>query len=294
VTLPSFDLVTLDFDLVAVDALVFKEAGTGYAFRGGLGWMLAKAHCADPKACRSGCLRPSGCPCGRLFSVAPPAGSALPSHLRDAPAPFVIHPPPAPERREPGDSMRMGLTLVGSGTALLDEVRRAVAALGAEGLGPYRRRFEAREAACYRERSDAFRSARPRVPGRLKVGFITATELLQGTRRAGRPEFALLARRARDRALALALCHGGLPAWPGEDPGFAARASEVRLAADATRWVDARRKSTRTGREHELAGFVGEAEYEGPVEEFVPWLALAERLHVGRHASFGNGRVRIS
>jgi len=43
----------------------------------------------------------------------------------------------------------------------------------------------------------------------------------------------------------------------------------------------------------ELSGFVGEATYEGELSEFLPWLALGELIHIGKHTAWGNGRIEL-
>ena len=56
---------------------------------------------------------------------------------------------------------------------------------------------------------------------------------------------------------------------------------------------DPERRSTRTGRTHSLGGFLGSAEYEGDLAEFLPYLAAAKWTGVGRHAVWGNGEMEV-
>ena len=53
------------------------------------------------------------------------------------------------------------------------------------------------------------------------------------------------------------------------------------------------RKSGRTGQVHPLGGFTGEAEYEGELAEFLPWLRAARWVGVGRQTVWGKGDVRV-
>jgi CRISPR/Cas system endoribonuclease Cas6 (RAMP superfamily) len=53
------------------------------------------------------------------------------------------------------------------------------------------------------------------------------------------------------------------------------------------------RKSGRTGQVHSLGGFTGEAEYEGALAEFVPWLRAARWVGVGRQTVWGKGEMRV-
>jgi len=42
-----------------------------------------------------------------------------------------------------------------------------------------------------------------------------------------------------------------------------------------------------------MGGFVGKAEYNGAVREFVPLLKLGESLHVGKATGVGLGKYRV-
>jgi CRISPR/Cas system endoribonuclease Cas6 (RAMP superfamily) len=44
---------------------------------------------------------------------------------------------------------------------------------------------------------------------------------------------------------------------------------------------------------HSLGGFTGEAEYEGELAEFLPWLRAARWVGVGRQTVWGKGEVRV-
>ena len=44
---------------------------------------------------------------------------------------------------------------------------------------------------------------------------------------------------------------------------------------------------------HSIGGFVGEAEYEGDLAEFVPYLRVAKWTGVGRQTVWGKGEVEV-
>jgi hypothetical protein len=58
--------------------------------------------------------------------------------------------------------------------------------------------------------------------------------------------------------------------------------------------VETSRRSGRTGQIHPLGGFVGEAEYEGDLTEFVPYLRAAHWTGVGRQTAWGKGALLIT
>jgi len=132
---------------------------------------------------------------------------------------------------------------------------------------------------------------------RVRVRFVTPTDLRGGVAAAidgdAAPAFGILVRRARDRAGALATFFGEGPLQ--HDPrALAAAADEVRTARAEIVRVAIMRRSARTGQRHPLGGVTGAAVYEGDgVAAAMPWLRLAEVLGVGKHATFGNGRIAV-
>jgi hypothetical protein len=56
-------------------------------------------------------------------------------------------------------------------------------------------------------------------------------------------------------------------------------------------YVDAERVSRRTGQRHSLGGFIGVAEYEGDLADFVPYLEAARWTGVGRQTVWGKGEI---
>jgi hypothetical protein len=125
------------------------------------------------------------------------------------------------------------------------------------------------------------------------VQFLTPTELKSGGAVVREPRFDVLAARVRDRVSAL--CSLYQQALPELDyRGMGQRAAAVKLTSARVEEVEFERRSGRTGQRHGLGGFVGEAEYEGQLAEFVPWLEAAEWAGVGRLTVWGNGRLKIS
>jgi len=104
------------------------------------------------------------------------------------------------------------------------------------------------------------------------------------------PEFHHIFKRLRDRINALSTFFGDGP-LDVDFRGLGDRSEKIRKIGGRFEWLDRARTSTKTGLRHELSGFVGEATYEGELEEFLPWLAMGELVHVGKHAPWGNGRL---
>lgn len=123
---------------------------------------------------------------------------------------------------------------------------------------------------------------------RVTIRFLTPTLLRADGEVVRRPEFHQLLKRLRDRINALSTFFGDGPI-DVDFRGLGGRAEKVRIVSDRIDWVERFRTSSKTHQRHELSGFVGETTYEGDLMEFLPWLALGELVHVGKHTAWGNG-----
>jgi hypothetical protein len=127
---------------------------------------------------------------------------------------------------------------------------------------------------------------------RVIVRFVTPTELKGAGTLAGRPEFSVLLPRLRDRISALRKLYGDGP-LEMDSRAFADRAAAVRMTRCEVSHVGRWRRSSRTGAVHPLGGFVGEAEYQGDLAEFLPYLRAAKWTGVGRQTAWGKGELAL-
>ena len=131
------------------------------------------------------------------------------------------------------------------------------------------------------------------VANRARLQFLTPTELKAGGGIVERPEFAILFGRLRDRLSTLRELYGSGP-LDIDFRSMGQRAAAIRLGRCQLEWETAERKSGRTGQTHPLGGFTGEAEYEGDLGEFLPWLRAARWAGIGRQTVWGKGDVRVA
>jgi CRISPR-associated endoribonuclease Cas6 len=124
----------------------------------------------------------------------------------------------------------------------------------------------------------------------VRVRFLTPTELKAGQGQAERPEFGILASRIRDRLSTLRELYDDGP-LEIDFRAFGERASRVRMVRCEIEQVDVRRRSSRTGQVHPIGGFVGKADYEGDLTEFIPYLRGAQWTGVGRQTVWGKGEI---
>jgi hypothetical protein len=125
----------------------------------------------------------------------------------------------------------------------------------------------------------------------IRVEFQTPTDLKSaGDSPAG--DFSVLLARARDRVSTLRGLYGAGP-LEVDFRGMAERARLVRTVRCELTRVAIQRRSSRTGQRHGIGGFIGVAEYEGDLAEFVPLLEAAHWTGVGRHCTWGNGAIAV-
>ena len=71
------------------------------------------------------------------------------------------------------------------------------------------------------------------------------------------------------------------------------RAASVRMTRCSVRRQETERRSSKTGQFHSIGGFVGVAEYEGDLAEFLPYLEAGRWTGVGRQSVWGKGEIII-
>lgn len=261
----TFDLEACRLHCAARDAIHFPPGQAGNVLRGALGITLRKIARAEDYA--------------RIFEPASAvlACGAGPSGLADWPRPFVIRAGQLDGRTiEPGERFCFGLHLFNTREPALHHFTRAFAEwvhlLSAE-----------------RSRVVVDLSPGSAPVSRIRVQFQTPTELKTGAG-VGTAEFPALLARARDRLSTLRSLYGAGP-LDIDFRGLAERARSVKTVRRELHRVGIERRSSRTGQRHGIGGFIGIAEYEGDLAEFLPYLEAAHWTGVGRHCTWGNGQI---
>jgi hypothetical protein len=131
------------------------------------------------------------------------------------------------------------------------------------------------------------------APRKIRVDFLSPTELKHDARIVSRPEFPILFGRIRDRIGTLMALYGPGP-LAIDFRSIGDRAAAVRMTSCEMRRQEFERRSTRTGQTHSIGGFVGFAEYEGELAEFLPYLEAARWAGVGRQVVWGKGEISLS
>jgi hypothetical protein len=266
----SFSLYRLCFSFRAVDRLHFGKTAANM-LRGAFGYALREIASDEEFA--------------RIF--APAAAGRHPSGLADLPRPFVFR-----------SSHLDGATFDAGECFHFDvhvfELRRPVNGIIASAFEQMAVK-SGRMEMCSHTAEPVILSLEPgpQAVQAITVEFLTPTELKSGEQVAPEPAFPILFARARDRVCTLQALYGSGP-MDIDFRAMAERASLVRMTASDVHLRRAARRSSRTGQRHLIGGFVGSAEYEGPLAEFIPWLQAAAFTGVGRQTTWGKGEIRVT
>lgn len=307
-----FQLEPLRFSFVAREPVYFPEGKSSNILRGAFGVIFRRIACLPRCVAASSCEHRATCAYARLFE--PTATAPGPSGLADWPRPFVfraIH--LDGQTFLPGHPFHFDLNLFDINSPAIAYFILAFAQLARDGLGPARGKVELTTVSRLNQDGDPYtliyenglldiQSNFPPLSldlapasepvSRLRVKFLTPTELKSGRQIAARPDFVMLATRTRDRLSTLRNLYGA-GALTLDFREFGERALSVKMTHCAIANVDIQRRSTRTGQTHSIGGFIGEAEYEGDLREFLPFLKAAQWTGVGRQTVWGKGQIAV-
>lgn len=281
------------FTFRAGDTVSFPPGKAANIFRGAFGEIFRRIACEPDCPGAASCPHAAHCPYARMFE---PRGHAhSPSGFKDQPRPFVLRAASLDGKRfETGEQFTLDVNVFDPEAPALDYFRQSFEQLWKEGLGPGRARVELLDA-IELPVVDCDLHAHASAVAKIRVTFLTPTELKSGGEVLREPAFDALYSRARDRASGLITFYQASLNQHNHPPDFRSigeRARAVRMTAASVADANFERKSTRTGQRHSLGGFTGEAEYEGDLAEFLPCLLAAWWTGVGRLTVWGNGLVK--
>ena len=300
----NFEFYPLRFSFVAQDSIYFPAGKPGNILRGAFGTIFKKIACVPECVEARLCEIRAQCAYARIFE--PASLGAGPSGLADWPRPFVFRAAHLDASTiAPGQPFYFDLNVFELRNPALAYFVRTFAELARQGLGPRRGRADLASVWQLDHSGHPFPMQDsppplslpllPRVETvrAIRVEFTTPTELKSGDEIATRPEFPVLFARVRDRISTLRALYGAGP-LEIDFKALGQRAAQIRITHCALRQIDVSRRSSRTGQTHSIGGFVGAAEYEGELTEFVPFLEAAYWTGVGRQTVWGKGEIRTS
>ena len=310
----TFEFYRFRFQFRSAGTIYFPPYKSGNIVRGAFGSIFRKLVCIP--SCRDAktCDVRTTCPYARVFEPQAARGEG-PSGLADWPRPFVFrasHLDGSAVRQ--GEAFHFDVHIFDVRDAALPYFVLAFAQLAREGLGPGRGlatlaavdQLDLTGATVSRVfDGEKFQMGELPVPSAVdlsetpservesvRVRFVTPTELKTEHRVADRPEFGILYGRLRDRISALRSLYGAGP-LEIDFRAMGERAALVQMTRCELKLTDVDRLSSRTGQRHPLGGFVGEAEYQGQLGDFLPYLRLGKWVGVGRQTVWGKGEITM-
>jgi hypothetical protein len=263
----TFDFYPLRLHLAAQRRIQFPAGNPANILRGSFGATLKRVASAEAYAC--------------IFE---PKSRSGPSGLADPPRPFVFRARHLDGRLvDPGEEFYFDVNIF---DVVGDSVSCFIQVFAELDWAKLQRVDRAAEP----ERLSL--DPAPAQARRARIEFLTPTELKSKDQIADRPEFSILFGRIRDRLSTLSALYGRGP-LAIDFAALGERAETVRLAQCDIRLVSANRRSGRTGQTHPVGGFVGSAEYEGELAEFLPYLEAARWTGVGRQTVWGKGEIAV-
>ncbi len=301
----------------------------GSTFRGSFGHSFKKKVCTIPNetSCQS-CLLQAHCPYPYIFETSPQNTLASTKNRGQMiPRPFLIE-PPLDKRTlyEEGEKLSFFLTLFGKAIDYLPYFIIVLREMGREGIGKRKLPYGIRQIlsldqygeVCGKVYSGATglvnakelriitgadiimnsekngTSTKSKEQGQICLNFCTPTRLQSDSKLICKPEMDIIMRSVLRRISSLLEFHQGIEMSMDFRSFFAGIHESIQLVENQTEWLDWERYSNRQEEKLKMGGIVGKAVYEGEgIDAILPWLKLAEWVHVGKNPLFGLGMVRV-
>lgn len=268
----------------ASDAVGRRAVRAPFLLHSLVGLAMRRLPC-DARCDCGGACRPE-CACRSLMAPAAEKGAGPRGGF--AAAAWVLDAPWALWR--PAETLAFGLKLFGRAARAHPHVERAVGWCAGEGLEGYRvgQASWADGAVDLEERLGS--EGRPRE---MRIVFESPVRLVRAGKPLDRVGFPDLARDVAFRVESWAVHQEGVacpPIWPAIE----ADVSRAVVGRSSQAWRDARRHSARQGRGVPAGGVVGEMVVTGASPRLAALVDLAAVCGVGKAATSGLGRVRIS
>jgi CRISPR-associated endoribonuclease Cas6 len=290
----------------------FAPGSAANAFRGAFGQILKRIACRPECEGAQTCPWRAECAYARLFE---PVWHHGPSGFANAPRPFAIRAAALDGCRFPaGAIFPIDVHVFDLAEPVLEYLVLSFLQLASAGIGAGRRPVALRRVfaltASGRPGACVYEDGRGLMPeARTLIGlpldaaeevpvreailrFRTPTELKSGGEVIETVTFRTVFARVRDRVLTIASLYGE-PILDLDFRALSRRAAAVQTLSARLRWIQAHRRSTRTGQVHPLGGLVGEVHYAGELTEFMPILRVAYWTGIGRQTVWGKGVVEV-
>lgn len=291
----------------------------GATFRGGFGHAFREVACTCPRDHRGQTIKHfDHCIYAYIFETSPPDGAEVLQNNESIPRPFLLDPPNDMKTYyAPGERFTLGFTLFGKGIEYLPYFIYVLDAMGRQGFGRGQKAAELRqvftvdrhgdwEQSIYKANERTVKNELTIITGeavlkeqivnyeQCKVYFISPARLKYEGEFVSKPEFHIVLRSAVRRITSLLYFHHDEPKFDFGFNGLFQRAEkDITCVMSDVKWTSWERYSSRQKQRLKMGGIVGNVVFKGDIEEYLPWLQLAEWCNIGKNPVFGLGRVKI-
>ncbi|MEZ0328051.1 MAG: CRISPR system precrRNA processing endoribonuclease RAMP protein Cas6 [Dissulfuribacterales bacterium] len=308
-------LGSYDFLITAQTPILLRKQPFTFVLRSGLGGVIKRLVCVLRNAACATCILKTSCMYAMFFEpiAAPHTVSA---RLTEIPKPYVLSSRSfSGTDIEQGQSVEFSVKLFGKANQYLPYLVHSVMKLGETGIGKKidgkgRGRFQLnkvrsdgndlleneilKDIPCIHDLSCWQPQAERSQPvSRLTVKYITPIRLKEQGRLTKELPFHTLFFAAMRRITALEQVYGENTTEMNYD-GLIARAQDVKTCDSTLVWKEFSHYSGRQKIAIKLGGLVGYATYEAEnLQDFLPFLQYAERVHLGKQTVFGLGKLEV-
>ena len=289
-------------------------------FRGGFGHVFKKLACMQSGSPCETCQCPQVCAYGYVFETTPQEGEGgFMGRYDQIPRPYLLEIPLDRQTDfEPGALLTIRLRLFGKAIHYAPLFVTTFRELGREGIGkgrlPYQLVHVESEGAdqypvtIYQQgveqvhaplimtgadiRNKSMQSDSSRME-KVTLFFETPLRIKWNGQYTSDPQFHVIFRNILRRVTSMLQFHHDEEPQGEFIEEWIRRTEKILLIRQETRWVDYSRYSVRQDSKMKLGGIQGWAQYEGDLAEFLPWLRVAELLHLGKNTVFDLGRIRV-
>lgn len=229
---------------------------------------------------------------------------------QDTVKPYILEPPDlriGKRMLEKGEKLSFNFLLLGDAIRYISSVVTALEKIEQYGLGAGRYPFRLLQMIHMEEQRVLWREGiyypagkkEVRIPYRVLPEVEGACIRLRTPLRIRRSgelltdvSFDVLIRNITNRVMALTERYGG---WVDREAAEQLQkiSSEIRTVTANLKVEELERYSNRLQEKMNFSGLLGEMEFAGDLTPFVPWLHVAEILHIGRNTTFGMGKVQV-
>ncbi len=282
----------------------------GSVLRGAFGYALRKISCPFPEKDCEKCLLKSKCVYIYLFETKRPEGSAIMRKYETIPHPFVLEPPLNTKTNyKPGDLLSFNLILFGNAIDYLSYFIYAFEQMAEKGLGKGKNRGKLIVQSIKRGRKIIYDGASKTIKEKIKekelkiqnskkkvnqvvIKFLTPVRIVYRGKVTKNLDFHILIRSLLRRIGLLSYFYSSKP-FKIEYKKLIEQALSVKTEKAELTHLDWCRYSTRQEQLIKMDGLVGEVVYQGNLSQFIPYLKIGEKIHIGKGTAFGLGKYQL-